>query len=600
MHYQMSGASAPSLVPQTRPQAPPVTGAPAPAPRAPRSRLWLGVLLIVLAGGAIAWWMLREPAPENAAARRGGAGTIRTATVSRGALTRSIRLTGSTGAERYAALMTPRLGGRGGDQRREGGREFRAQGVNTGGSISSNAGGGRGGFGGGDSGGFGRSGGGSSASSSGSGAGGPQITSTMGQSRSGGSAAFQSATSRVSRPGNTGRSTGSSSGGATSGSAGSSSSSTTGTGGGGGGGGGNISGFGGGGGGGGSEFQLVLQKLTKSGTHVRKAEVVAEFDRVFMLNRVEDFRSSVAQTEASFIKLQAELGAGKKAHQQTIENAKADLDKARLDIKTIPVQSAMEAERLRLALEEAEARYKQLQSEARLFDIGLRAQLRNAEIEVEQARIDLRRAEANADRMVMKAPIDGLLVVQNTYRGNEFQQIQEGDQLWPGMQFVQIVDASSMVVNAVVNQADVERLRIGAKAKVRFDAFPDLELPAHVYSIAAVTRPGGNRGTYVKEIPVRLKLDALDPRVIPDLSVSADVEVETVQEATLAPVAAIFSDDGGKTGYAFVRNGEAWDRRALRVRLRNHLMAAVESGLRPGEVVALERPSDTQKPQNAT
>jgi multidrug resistance efflux pump len=545
-------------------------------------------------GAGAAWWLLRQQSGTGTAGTQAGAAAaIRSAKVSRGGISRTIRLTGSTGAERYAALLTPRLGGRGGDTRREGGREFRSQGVNTGGSIASNSGGGRGGFGGG-----GDRNSSSSTSSSASTATGPTVTSTMGQSRSGGSSAFQSATSRVNRSSGTQRSSTSSSSGSTGGTTSGTTSSTTGTTGssGGSGGGGGGGGFGGGGGGGG-DFQLVLQKLTRSGTHVGKGDVVAEFDRVFMLNRVEDFRSSVAQTDASFIKLKAELEAGKKAHQQTIDSAKADLDKAQLDIKTIPVQSAMEAERLRLALEEAQAKYKQLQAEAKFFDVGLQAQLRNAQIEVEQARIDLRRAEANADRMVLKAPIDGLLVVQNTFRGNEFQQIQEGDQLWPGMQMLQIVDASSMVVNAMVNQADVERLRIGAKAKVRFDAFPDLELPAHVYSIAAVTRPGGNRGTYVKEIPVRLKLDGLDPRVIPDLSVSADVEIESLPDATIAPLAALFTDDGGKTSYAFVRNGEVWDRRTVRIGLRNRLMAAVESGLRPGEVVALERPPDRQ---NAT
>ncbi len=86
--------------------------------------------------------------------------------------------------------------------------------------------------------------------------------------------------------------------------------------------------------------------------------------------------------------------------------------------------------------------------------------------------MELRRAEANADRMLIKAPIDGLAVMQNTRRGTEFAQIQPGDQLFPGMMFMQIVDMSSMVINASVNQVDVDSLRLGQKAKVRFDAYP--------------------------------------------------------------------------------------------------------------------------------
>jgi len=72
-------------------------------------------------------------------------------------------------------------------------------------------------------------------------------------------------------------------------------------------------------------------------------------------------------------------------------------------------------------------------------------------------------------------------------------------------------------------QVCVERLRIGSRAKVHFDAYPDLELPARVYSVGGIARQGGQRATYVKEIPIKLKLEKTDPRVIPDLSVSADV-----------------------------------------------------------------------------
>jgi multidrug efflux pump subunit AcrA (membrane-fusion protein) len=345
---------------------------------------------------------------------------------------------------------------------------------------------------------------------------------------------------------------------------------------------------------------LVLQKLVPSGSKIKKGDVLAEFDREAMLTRVEDFRAAVAQTEASFLKFKAELDVARKAHQQTVDAAKADLEKARLDLKAAPVLSAIEAERARLAVEEAEARYKQLQAETRFFDIGLQAQVRNAEIEVQQSRIDLRRAENNANRMVVRSPIDGLAVVQTTFRGSEFQQIREGDQLWPGMMFVQVVDPSSMIINALVNQVDVEQVRLGQKARVRFDAFPDLQVMASVQSIGAITRPGGPRATFVKEVPVVLKLEGTDPRIIPDLSVSCDLVVETEQEAAIVPLSSVFSDDGGRTFFAFARSGSDWERRVVELGLTNNVSAAVRSGLRPGEVVATQRPQAKQATKTAS
>src|SRR5262249_11734057 len=123
--------------------------------------------------------------------------------------------------------------------------------------------------------------------------------------------------------------------------------------------------------------------------------------------------------------------------------------------------------------------------------------------------------------------------------GSEFDQVKIGDQLFPGFPFMQIVDATSMVVNANVNQVDVERMRIGMKASVRFDAFPDLVLPAKVYAIGTVAKSSRYRPDWIKEMAVVLKLEKIDPRVIPVLSVSVDVVVASVKNSIMVPREAV-------------------------------------------------------------
>jgi HlyD family secretion protein len=366
---------------------------------------------------------------------------------------------------------------------------------------------------------------------------------------------------------------------------GSTSGSLLGSGGAGGGGGGGTPG-----GGGMSEFGLVLQDAAKPGALVKKGDVVAEFDRQYMLIRLDDYRASLAQMEASVSKLRAELEVEKKAHAQKIGSAKAILDKALLDLKTIPVLGDIDAERVKLSAEEAQAQYKQFLSEVKFVEVSQQAQLRTAEIDLQEARVELRRAEANADRMLLKAPINGLVVMQTIFRGSEFAQVQPGDQLFPGMMFMQIVDPSSMIINASINQADVETLKIGAKAKVRFDAYPGLELPAHVYSVAAMTRPGGQRSSYVKEIPVVLKLDHIDHRVIPDLSVSCDIIIEQEDDAVVAPLGAVFKDASSRSSHVYVKSGDTWEKREVELGMSNNIAVSVRTGLRPGEIVATELP----------
>jgi len=76
-----------------------------------------------------------------------------------------------------------------------------------------------------------------------------------------------------------------------------------------------------------------------------------------------------------------------------------------------------------------------------------------------------------------------------------------------------------MVVNAAVNQVDSELPVFGQKALVRLDAYPGLELPATSTRSAQFRfRPPAE---FHAADSIRLKLDKVDPRVVPDMSASA-------------------------------------------------------------------------------
>lgn len=352
-----------------------------------------------------------------------------------------------------------------------------------------------------------------------------------------------------------------------------------------------------GGGGGGARvgFGLVLVSTAKPGSWVKKGEVVAEFDREDMLNRLDDFKARVTQAEATIKSIRAQLEVLKDAHDHSIRVAKANLDKALLDLKTTPVRSANASEILRLNAEEAQATYKQLLSEVKFMEQSLNAQLRIAELARDEAKVELQRVQANVDRMVVRAPIDGMVVMQTVIRGGEQAQIQAGDQVGPGQPYMRIVDPSSMLVDAAVNQVDAEKIRVGARATVRFDAYPDLVLPARVTAMGALPKAAGWRLEYVKEIPVTLKLERLDPRVIPDLSVSVDVEIAEERAAAVVPLEGLFRDAPGGAPYVFVRRGSSWQTRPVELGLVNHITASVRSGLKAGEIIALRRPPAAPK-----
>jgi multidrug resistance efflux pump len=357
----------------------------------------------------------------------------------------------------------------------------------------------------------------------------------------------------------------------------------------GGGGGGDMGGGGGPGGGGpGGDFNLVLLHLAKAGSHVKTGDIVGEFDPQNQQQRLDDYKDSVIQLENSIKKLMANLAATKEAHDQTVRSAKADWDKAILDLQTAPIRSQIDQEKYKLLVEQADKTYKQLVAESALVEESQRAAIRSSELNRDQSKIELQRAENNVQRMTIKSPMDGIVVMASIVRNGEFGQVREGDQVNAGQPFLTIVDPRSMVLNATVNQVDAERLRLGMKATIRLDAYPEVELPGSLMGIGAMSKTSTFRASYVGEIPVRIKIEKADPRLIPDLTGSAEIVMNSESDTLVAPRSAVFAENDGS--YVFVQGPEGWTKKKVDLGLSSFTAVSVRSGIQKGDVVALQRP----------
>ncbi len=337
-----------------------------------------------------------------------------------------------------------------------------------------------------------------------------------------------------------------------------------------------------------NDFSLVLMKLAKPGAHVKTGDPVAEFDPQLQLQRLDDYKDSVIQLENSIKKLMANLAATKEAHDQTVRSAKADWDKAVLDLQTAPIRSQIDAEKYKLAVEQAEATYKQLVYESSLVEESQRAAIRSSELNRDQSKIELQRAEMNVQRMSIKSPMDGITVMASIVRNGEFGQIREGDQVNAGQPFLTIVDPRSMVLNATVNQVDAERLRLGMKCTLRVDAYPDISVSGSLIGIGAMSKTSTFRASYVGEIPVRIKIDRTDPRIIPDLTGSAEIVLNEELDTLVAPRPAVFTESDA--AFVFIQGPDGWFKKKIDVGLTSYTAVAVRSGLQKGDVIALQRP----------
>jgi HlyD family secretion protein len=344
-----------------------------------------------------------------------------------------------------------------------------------------------------------------------------------------------------------------------------------------------------------SDFNLTILKLAAPGIHVKKGDIIAEFDRQNQLLRLDDYKDTVIQLNDNIEKMRSDLQSIRKAHDHIMFAAKADLDKAALELQTSPVRSANEAEGLRLDLEEARARYAQLLKEVKLLEDSQTAQIHAAQIDRDQGKMELDRAQHNVNLMVVRAPMDGILVLQPIYRGGDMGPAQQGDQLYSGRTFMEVIDPRSMLLNGSINQVDAQSIKIGMKAKVHLDAYPGVEYPAHVVGLNALSKTSYRRPNFKGDIDVRVKIDSIDENVLPDISGSADILLNTEEKSLIAPRAAVFGADQGGSPYVYVQTPSGWQRREVKLGAYNNTHACIRSGVSAGDVLALVEPSLAQQ-----
>ena len=114
-------------------------------------------------------------------------------------------------------------------------------------------------------------------------------------------------------------------------------------------------------------------------------------------------------------------------------------------------------------------------------------------------------------------------------------------------------------------------------------------MPGSLIGIGAMAKISVFRARWVGEIPIRLKIDKMDSRVIPDLTGSAEIVVNTEKNVPLVSRAAVFDEEGGP--FVFVQSPDgAWIKKKIETGLPNFTAVAIRSGLQKGDVVALQRP----------
>jgi len=276
---------------------------------------------------------------------------------------------------------------------------------------------------------------------------------------------------------------------------------------------------------------LTLATLVENGTVVKPGDLIASFDRANELKLLRDAQSKFDDQDHQIEQKKAEHLSNAEKRISDITQAQADLKKAEIESRKGPVLSALDQEKNRVNVEAARAHLLSLGKSNPAHEIADKAELKVLELQRERQKVSVERQIRNSERLMVKAPIRGMVALQNLYRNNSMGHAQEGDQVWPGSPLLKLFDPTIMEVQVSVGEPDGAVLVPGARATVHLDAFPDLKFSAHYSSASPVATSA--LGMSVKTFIARFRLDQSDPRLLPDLS--AAIDIEAPEKMTAAP-----------------------------------------------------------------
>lgn len=314
------------------------------------------------------------------------------------------------------------------------------------------------------------------------------------------------------------------------------------------------------------------------GDPVRKGHIIARIENTDYLQKIREAEAKVLQARAQLLEIEKgtrieELRQAEEAVRQAesrYNNAKIQKERIEALYKR-GVISKKEFDLSEMEYTISEAQLESAREHLKLLREGARKEVR------ELARAKLKEAEAILDQEKLKfeytkirAPFTG--EVARRY-------VDEGSLVSPSTPIVNIVHTESLKIIANILEKDIPYLKLGMKANIRVEAFPDKVFEGKIMNINSVLDL--NTRTLQAEIHIPNKDHMLKPGMFARIDI---LLLENPKALVILKDALI---EEGKEKYVFVLKGNKVAKRAISTGFEQGQFIEIKEGLSEGDQVVV-------------
>ncbi len=335
-------------------------------------------------------------------------------------------------------------------------------------------------------------------------------------------------------------------------------------------------------------YQIKIQDLVPEGTVVEKGGYIGKLDVSELNGKILDAQLNLEKAESRYTQVKLDTTLTLKQERNALKDLGFNIEKNQLELKqsiyeapSIIKQLEIEIEKLQRDLKEKKEDYsiKKKQANAKMIEVGT---------EVSKIRKQIEDLMALQKEFTIYSDDAGMVTYVKEWNGTK-RKVGATISPWEPA-IASLPDLTKMESKTYSNEVDVRKIKEKLPVKIGFDAFPDIEMDGIVTQVANVgeTKPGSD----IKLFQVLIKLHGNNKNIRPGMTTSNKILTNKEDNVLMIPLESIFSQDS--ISYTYVKSGLSIDKKQVELGASNNEVIIVKKGLKEGDIVYLNKPSDLE------
>jgi HlyD family secretion protein len=338
-------------------------------------------------------------------------------------------------------------------------------------------------------------------------------------------------------------------------------------------------------GGGGHDMRgmdFKIQDIVPEGTIVKEGDYIAQLDRSSYSNNLKDAIETLKTYQNNVDMKILDTAVVLTNQRDDIKNQRFVVEEAEITLAQSKYEPPATIRQAEIALDKAKRTLNQKKNSYSLYVAQSTADLNHQKMHLSRQTRLVNDLQEFVSKFTITAPAPGMVIYKKDRNGSKRK---AGSSINPFDRVIATLpDLTSMISKVYVNEIEISKVKVGQKAIINIDAFPEKIYNGTVSTIANVGEQLPNSDS--KMFEVQIKIEGNDMALRPSMTTGNKINIKTYNDALFIPTECVQT---GSDSIPFVY-GKNKTKDIVLLGESNEKNVIVEKGLKQGDMIYLIPP----------